>query len=230
MKIDKRAFANAMILWYGIMRISKQNLCSGRTIHHQYTHDMTTIIMIIIVVMVMTTCEWMLSEQKCGVRLLEDFPLNPPSNILQVWWLWKGWWWEGGWFMMMMMMMIVTSKPESGQRESLGARSQLVRFTLHVAIVMFTCSPSSSSCQYGCDDDDRSRWCDKDCEHYQEDEDDVVIREMRTRKSWWGWWWWWWWLQKQRGMREELRLAGLKVSLALRRASSPSTWSWSWWW
>ena len=35
-------------------------------------------------------------------------------------------------------MLIVTSKPESGQRESLGARSQLVRFTLQVAIVMFT--------------------------------------------------------------------------------------------
>ena len=34
--------------------------------------------------------------------------------------------------------MIVTSKPESGQRESLGARSQLVRLTLQVAIVMFT--------------------------------------------------------------------------------------------
>ena len=33
---------------------------------------------------------------------------------------------------------IETSKPESGQRESLGARSQLVRFTLQVAIVMFT--------------------------------------------------------------------------------------------
>jgi len=31
-----------------------------------------------------------------------------------------------------------TSKPESGQRESLGARSQLVRLTLQVAIVMFT--------------------------------------------------------------------------------------------
>ena len=144
MKIDKRAFANVMILWYGIMRISKLNLCSGRTIHHRYTHDITTIIMIIIVVIVMTTCEWMLSEQKCGARLLEDFPLNPPWNILQVWWLWKGWWWERGWFMMMMMM-IVTSKPESGQSESLGARSQLVRFTLHVAIVMFTWASLSSS-------------------------------------------------------------------------------------
>ena len=39
---------------------------------------------------------------------------------------------------MKMFMMIMTSRPESGQRESLGARSQLVRFTLQVAIVMFT--------------------------------------------------------------------------------------------
>ena len=31
-----------------------------------------------------------------------------------------------------------TRRPESGQRESLGARSQFVRFTLHVAIVMLT--------------------------------------------------------------------------------------------
>ena len=127
----QKAFANVMnmILWYGIMRISKQNLCSGKTIHQQYTHGMTTII--IIVVIMMTTCEWMLSEQKCGARPLEDFPLNPPEEL---WWSWR-WWWGGGWFMFMMMM-IFTSKPESGQSESLGARSQLVRFTLHV--VMFT--------------------------------------------------------------------------------------------